>query len=214
MSRTCGFCMNLGFDVAARSHGVRECWRLANTQCLGCSEYGHTVSRCPQGAGQNQGSNVKRVVTAKVRVQFTRKDTPRPALTSNGMAGRAGGILTGKPKGAFGILAGVAENERQEMKNTKKDVEKPVMEKPVVEEPLFKDVKPKPLIGAWGNGAPASKLVESVPIRIPPAAAKTSVVLSVVGATGVKAALTEVTDLGWADDDDEFDEDPATMFDN
>ena len=213
MSRTCGFCKNLGFDVAARSHGVRECWRLANTQCLGCSEYGHTVSRCPHGAGQNQGSNVKRVVTAKVRVQFIRKDTPRPALTSNGMAGRAGGILTGKPKGAFGILAGVAENERPEMKNTKQRVEKPVVEKPVVEEPLFQDVKPKPLIGAWGNGAPASKLVESVAIKIPAAAAKTSVVLSVIGATGVKSAPTEVTDLGWGDDDGEFDEDPSTMFD-
>ena len=33
MSR-CGFCVNLGFEVAAKSHGVRECWRLVSTQCL------------------------------------------------------------------------------------------------------------------------------------------------------------------------------------
>ena len=53
-------------------------------------------------------------------------------------------------------------------------------------------------------------------IAIPPAASKLSVTLSVIGSTGLTTNSSKdvnVTDLGWADDDGEFDEDPATMFD-
>ena len=144
MSR-CGFCVNLGFEVAAKSHGVRECWRLASTQCLGCGEYGHTVSRCStngapvrkQQGQENCERKQKMLVTGRVNVKVVRKDTPRPSYNPR--------QLNSNHQGAFAILAGM--NEGSDVVDTPK-IEDKVQDEEI---PL---AKPNILRGAWGNGAP------------------------------------------------------------
>ena len=72
----CGFCANLGLpNHIVTSHLVRDCKKLAETQCLNCGEFGHTVGRCPL----NRENKPK-----YSRKPFVMRDRPKPEVDSDG----------------------------------------------------------------------------------------------------------------------------------
>jgi len=52
----CNFCANKGKPArSCASHYASDCRDLANTQCEGCGNRGHTVSRCPRSSSAGGG---------------------------------------------------------------------------------------------------------------------------------------------------------------